>query len=237
MKQTALALLLSVALATPALAGPPLDGNYKSTDLGGSVLTGRYAESWLVPNGLLDPATTLNCASWDGATLGTQWRYYCGTMVAPAQLISDNLDVNGNGSRTYMKTFVGGYVWLDGAGPWGNGDPDYPGTLQSYVEFETIQYVAWDRVAAVTNVSSAAHFTGYSLSCMTFAVGNGAEVGSTDYGMTKPADYPDFMDANCNPIGTLGGWWDFIGITLSITGCTVPVEETTWGAVKAIYGE
>jgi len=237
MKHIALALFLTFALAAAAVAGPPLDGNYKSTDLGGPLLTGRYCESWAPPNTATDPGTTFNCASWDGGTLGTQWRYYCAVLNQPGMIIVDNVDANGNGSRTYMKTFVGGYFWLAGTGPWANGDPDYPGVLDSYVEFETIQYVAWDRVNAVTNVQCAAHFNGYPDACITLGIGNGVEIGSTDFMMVKPGDYPDFLDGNCDPLGTHGGWWDFISITLSITGCTVPVQETSWGSVKAIYSE
>ena len=32
--------------ASVALAAPPLSGNYQSTDIGGSIPTGRYTEGW-----------------------------------------------------------------------------------------------------------------------------------------------------------------------------------------------
>ncbi len=135
-----------------------------------------------------------------------------------------------------MKTFVGGYVWLSGSGPWANGDPEYPGVIDNYVEFETIQYSNWQRVAAVTNVQATAHFDNYPNTCMVFSVANGSEVGSTDFGMTKPGDYPDLLqELTCSPTMTLGGWWNLMTMTLSISGCTVENENATWGEVKALY--
>ena len=231
--------LAIVVMASVSVAGPPLNGDYDSDDIGGPINVGRYTESWSVPNGALLPGTTLNAESWDGANLGLQWRYYCSTQQAAPVLLVDNVDVNGNGNRTYMKTFEGGQIWLSGTGPWANGDPDYPGTIDTYYEFETIQYTEWVRTHAVTNIQATAHFDNYPNTCMAFSVGNGLEIGSTDFGDTKPADYPDLLEeATCAPVMTLGGWWDFFTLTLSITGCsTVATEESTWGAIKEIYSE
>ena len=73
---------------------------------------------------------------------------------------------------------------------------------------------------------------------MTITIGNGVEIGSTDFGDTKPADYPAFLEeGTCADTGIYGGWWDFITMSLVISGCTVPAEETSWGSVKAIYAE
>lgn len=221
-----------------AVAGPPLDGVYDSTDLGGLVELGRYTESYATAGGSLDPGTTLNAQSWNGMDLGLQWKYFCATQVTAPVLLVDNVNASGNGNRTYMKTFVGGFVWLSGSGPWANGDPSYTGIIDTYSEIETIQYVEFERVAAVTNVQASAHFDGYAQSCMTFAVDNGSEVGSTDFGDMLPADYPPFLEpTNCDPTGVYGGWWDLFTITLTITDCATPVEEATWGSVKALYAE
>jgi hypothetical protein len=229
--------LITMLLAGTSSAGPPISGDYQSTDLGGPVYLGRYSEAWNVGGSALDPGTTLNAESFDGADLGTQWRYWCSTVMAPPVLLVDNVDGNGNGNRTYMKTFIGGYIWLSGSGPWANGDPSYPGTIDTYAEFETITYSNWQPITAVTNVQATAHFDAYPDQCMAFYIGNGSEVGSTDKGDTKPADFPDFLDIDCNPTRTNGAWWDFFTITLSIAGCTTPTEETSWGAVKALYSE
>jgi len=157
-------------------------------------------------------------------------------MTAPV-LLTDTVNPDGNGNRTYMKTFAGGYIWLTGTGPWGNGDADYPGTIDTYNEFETITYVNWNPEAAITNVQATAHFDAYPDQCMTFYIGNGSEVGSTDHGDPLPVSYPGFLATDCSPSRTLGAWWDMFTLTLSITGCNVPVEETTWGGIKVLYSE
>ena len=241
MKRTALALVASLAVmlvAAASFAGPPLNGVYKSTDLGGVVNLGRYSEAWDAGGGGILPGTTLNAQSWDGTTLGTMWKYWCSTLVAAPVLLVNTVDANGNGQKTYMKTFVGGYLWLSGTGPWANGDVDYPGLIDTYYEFETIQYVNWVRVAAITNVQATGHFNNYPTTCMNFAIGNGSEVGSTDFGQVKPVTYPGLLDATtCYDTRVLGSWWDFFTLTLSITGCTTPTEDATWGSVKARYSE
>jgi hypothetical protein len=240
MKRSVMAALLIVTLVPVlAIAGPPLDGIYKSTDVGGVINVGRYTESWEAGGGALMPGTTLNAESWDGANLGLEWRYWCSTQwVAPVLLINTVNPVTGNGNKTYMKQFNGGYIWLSGTGPWANGDPDYPGVIDTYVEFETIQYVNWVPVHAVTDVQATAHFNNYPESCMNFFISNGVEIGSTDLGGTKPADYPGFLKAfACTPILTLGAWWDMKDLSLYILDCSVPTEEMNWGAIKAHYKE
>lgn len=233
------AILIASLLPVLAIAGPPLDGIYKSSDVGGPINVGRYTEGWEPGGGALESGTTLNAESWDGADLGLEWRYWCATeFLAPVLLIDTVNPATGNGNRTYMKQFTGGYIWLSGTGPWANGDPDYPGTIDTYVEFETIQYVNWVPVHAVTDVQATAHFDSYPSTCMNFAIANGVLVGSTDLGGTKPGDYPDFLQQfTCAPVLTLGAWWDMSDLSLYILGCSVPTEEMNWGAIKSLYKE
>lgn len=234
---TTLLVLGTLAVAATALAGPPLSGEYKTTDLGGVVSLGRYTEGWLPGGGALLSGVTLNAQSWNGAALGTEWYYRCAITAGPATLLTNTVNASGDGNRTYMKQFVGGTIWLSGTGPWANGDADYPGVIDSYTEFETIQYSNWVPVAAVTNVQATAHFANYPADCMTFYVSNGTEVGSTEAGGVKPANYPDFLHpSDCNLTANDGAWWDFLTMTLSITsGCTTPARPSSWGAVKQLY--
>jgi hypothetical protein len=234
-----LSLLVVFLLTGSSVAGPPINGIYSSTDMGGPLFLGRYSESFTVPDGSIVPGATVDAQSWNDPDLGTQWRYYCGTMVAPPVLLVDTVNPGtGNGNRTYMKTFVGGYIWLSGTGPWANGDPDYPGIIDSYTIFETITYSNWVRVASVFNVDATAHFDNYVSTCMTFGIGNGSETFSTDWGDSQPANYPLLLEqGTCDPVMTMGSWWDMHTITFQITGCAVPVEESTWGAVKAMYSD
>ena len=239
MKRSGIASLLLIfsLVAGTSLAGPPLVGNYDSTDLGGPVHVGRYTEGWDTGGGALTSGTTLNASSWDGSALATQWHYWCATEASDAALLVDNVNGAGNGNRTYMKTFTGGYIWLSGTGPWANGDADYPGVIDSYTEFETITYSNWEPIAAVTNVQAIAHFDNYPYQCMTFYIGNGSRVATTDLGDPVPADYPGLLDEDCNATRTEGAFWDFFSLTLSITNCAVGTRESSWGAIKSMYAD
>ena len=217
-------------------ADAPLNGDYQSTDLGGPLLLGRYTEGWASGGSALAPGTTLNAESWDGATLGTQWKYWCSTSESDGVLLTDNVNASGNGNRTYMKTFIGGYIWLSGSGPWANGDSEYLGTIDSYTEFETITYTNWVPVAMVTNVQAIAYFDAYPGSCMSFYIGNGTLIASTDLGQAIPADYPSLLDPGCNATYVDGAAWDFTSITLSIVDCAVGTEESSWGEIKTLHG-
>jgi len=222
--------------ASAALAAPPLAGNYQSTDLGGSIPTGRYTEGWDAGGNAFTVGTTQNCDSWDGAALGAVWRYSCGTQLANSVIISDHVDGNGNGNRTYECTYSGGIFWLNGAGPWGAGDASYPGHFASYVEFETVQYVGGVAIASVTNVQTTAHFDNYPAVCMAFSISNGTRVGTTDLGNVLPANFPALLDATCGATRSLGAWWNMTALTISITsGCTTPTKRSTWGSLKAVY--
>lgn len=234
-KATLACLLITLVAASAAIAGPPLEGVFNSTDIGGDVYTGRYMEGYDTPEGAILPGTTLHAQSWDGMSLGTQWSYQCGVMNSDPVLISDFVGATGTGSRTYMKTFTGGTIWLSGDGPWGNGELEYTGPILSYVEYETVQYVNHERVHAVTNVSATAELIGFSDRCLAFTVGNGVEIGSTDFGDPVPADYPAILDGACDPADLYGAWWDFMTMSLYIDSCTVSSDEATWGQIKSFY--
>jgi hypothetical protein len=234
----ALVFLLTVSFsAGVTIAGPPLDGTYKSTDIGGVISIGHYSESFTVPNGATSIGTTLNAQSWDGANLGNEWSYSCATIITAPVILTDTVDpVTGTGNRTYMKTFIGGSIWLSGTGPWGNGDSGYAGPIDNYVEFETVQYVEFERVHAVTNVQAQAHFNGYPGTCLAFSVANGLEIGSTDFGDVRPSSYPELIaQTTCTPGVAYGAWWDMTDLSLVISGCSVPSEDHTWGSVKQLY--
>ncbi|HUV36255.1 MAG TPA: hypothetical protein VMX58_04865 [Patescibacteria group bacterium] len=230
--------LLIVLLAGTSVAGPPLNGSYDSVDLGGPVYVGRYTEGWDSGGGAIKSGTTLNAESWDESVLGTQWHYWCSTESSDAVLLVNTVNPStGNGNRTYMKTFAGGYIRLSGSGPWANGDLEYFGTIDSYHEFETITYSNWVPIAAVTNVQAIASFDAYPSQCMTFYIGNGTRVATTELGNPIPDYYPDLLDPDCDATRTEGAFWNFTSVTLSIVDCATGTEETSWGAVKTFYTE
>ena len=68
------------------------------------------------------------------------------------------------------------------------------------------------------------------------SIGNGSRVGTTDLGNVMPAGYPAMLDPTCAPTRTLGAWWNFTSVTITLTpDCATPAKPSTWGSLKAIY--
>ncbi len=230
-----LSVILILGLAQAAAAGPPLPGIYKSTDLGGTILLGRGSESWPATGSGGQIGNTQHGASWDGSTLGTQWEVICPAISSPPQAIADTRDANGNGEVTYKTYYAGGQVILNGPGEaWDGGDASYTATISTYVDITTYTFDNWQPVGSVTSVNVQATVDGYP-NCIEFAIGNSVGLGTTDY-FAFPANYPCLLDPNtCGCDRDRGGWGDVTAITMVLSGCEVPVEETTWGSIKARY--
>lgn len=238
--KTMLAFLLSLLIAIPVLAGPPAEGTYKSTDIGGTMLTGTYSETW--NGGPMSPFNTVNEASWNGVALGTQWTWSCAYVAAPPILLYNGV-VGGNGQKIWQVTYTGGTAWLDGAGPWLNvGDPEafYTATVDTWIATVTEQYSGGVEVGTVKTVNATASFVGFPETCIVLALSNLEK--HSDGATLPPPDatwaYPEFKNSpGCTPQGSTGPgeWGEVDDITYSILGCTVRTEETSWGAVKARY--
>lgn len=250
MKSALRILLVVMVVATSVTvshAQPPVEGTYKSTDLGGLMLVGRSSHSWTSsPDGRLSNGNVGRFLSWDGGTLGTQWSISCLEIVNVA-LILDAV-FGGNGQRIYQITYAsGGALFLDGAGPWGGGDPTYDGVITQFSEFRTLQYAGGVLTGANSSFNGAADILGYTSSCIALGIGNDALVGDTDCGtyppgacgggFPLPAGYPAFLDPNCDATPSIGRWGTTTAITLNVVGCAVPTKESTWGDVKSHYGE
>jgi hypothetical protein len=215
---------LVLLLASTAVRAAPVGGIYNSTDLGGSVLTGR-ASTWRsgVDSGL---PYVLHAQSWNGATLGTQWEFLCATENANFN-VQDNR-VGGVGTIVYTSTFTGGtFTLFAGGWPWGDGT----GTLGTTTLITTVQYIL---IGAVSTPVAAV------VNGITFVIGNGVGVGETtslNPLVTKPADYPSFLDGACVPPPAdqeFGSWGNVITITMGIN-CPTGVTRGTWGGIKTIY--
>jgi hypothetical protein len=231
----AIAFVCLLAMPLLAVADAPWDGIYKSTTLGGPVFESVGTTSWTAPNGWLQVGNTTHMESFDGNVHATQWLISCPTIVVAPVLISDDVDANGDGTRTYEVNYSGGTLWLAGGGPWGNGDLEYQASVDSYIETVVLSYLEWAVTGCDVSFSSVhGHFTDYPEQCYSFAIGNKACAGNTDEG-NKPGLYPDFVDPSCNPTRTMGRWEDVDDITLTITGCTVPNQSATWGSIKSLY--
>ena len=224
---------LALLLAVPALAGAPATGTYYSWDLpGGSFDAGRFSESWVGSSGQV--GNTINAMSWDGAALGGEWVVSCPAIAATPTLILDSRDANGTGDMIYLTIYGGGSFWFSMNGPWGDGTEDYTGTLNTFNVTSTHQFINWVRTGIRSNITLSGGFDGYD-NCMDYVISNAAFVGETSV-LPLPADYPPFMDSSCNSGPTTGGWGDTVQIELNIYGsCTIPNQEKTWGALKALY--
>lgn len=235
MKRLPMILALGLLLLPLLAQADPVTGIFTSTDMGGSILTGR-ASVWRpgINSGLPHVA---HIQSWDGANLGTQWDISCPTENS-AFLVQDNR-VAGVGTVIYTSTFFGGGFTLSpGAWPWGDGS----GTLNTTTLITAVQFVVIGGVstpvASVVNGNTSGLFQNGCL--LTFAIANGSGVGETSSlypALVKPATYPTFLDASCAPASPslqYGTWGNVITITLGID-CTVADEPSTWGNIKSDY--
>jgi hypothetical protein len=227
-------LLVAILLAAPAVAGPPTAGIYRSTDMGGLMLTGRFSESWVAPGTHGQIGNTINAASWDGAALGTQWVLSCPHIGTSPVLVSNTVDGLGDGEVVYSTTYAGGTTWLSRTGPWGDNSVDYLGTLDNFIATTTFMYSGGELLGIRSNVTTIGHLNDFA-QCFEYTISNATFEGPLA-SEPKPANYPDFIDAAC-ATGVLdrGGWGTTTHIALRVSGCRIPVAPTTWTAAKALY--
>lgn len=227
------ALLCSLTLAASASAmNPPLPGTYKT--LTATVLPGRATESMPCDSCFGQVGDLVMAESWDGSTLGTNWRVSCPQIATTPTLLYNGV-VGGTGQRIYQAAYTGGTLWLSGTGAWGAGDPYYTGSLTSFVVVAAYQYVGGTLVGIVSNINFSGNIDGYD-DCFTLAISNAAFVGATP-GAPSLSPFPAFQGpSDCNVAGTHGSYWDVHDITFSILGhCTTGTRSSSWGALKSRY--
>lgn len=239
-------LLLFLLLASGALSSvawpvvtQPVDGEYPSIDIGGSVYTGLFSESWAggTPwHGVV--GNTYIISSVDGPAIGTQWEVWCAALSAPPTVLSDTRDAGGTGVVTWSAAYDGGNFWLFGGGPWGDaGADDFHGTVGTMVVQTTFTYESNTVTSVGSTLSMSGEFdTGsWDGKCLEIDA-TGVVTGTTETAV-KPEDYPAFMESGCTPpAAETGAWGSFAALTLAVLDCVPsPVESTTWGAVKSIY--
>lgn len=243
MRNAILVSIVTVVLvmgAAAVYAGPPIAGTYKSTNF--DFDEGTATTGW-TGGGYFAAGNVIFARSSSGGVFTNDWQVNCAA-VASAVLIVPKFGANGQ--EIWQITYAPGTgVQLGGPGnPWDGGDATYVGVIDAYTEIRTVQYVSNKIVGAVSDHAISAHLVGYPESCVAWAIGNGVLRGGTTNALftyptlqsVKPADYPDFPGAGCffNTTGP-GHWDDIRDLTLSITGCAVKTEQSTWGAVKSMY--
>jgi len=216
-----------VAFATTVRAAP-VDGIYRSIDLGGSMLPGRASQSWVMPhNNNQGVDDVFNLQSWDGSALGTQWGFSCGTQSSQQTVQDDR--TSGTGLVVITNTFTGGAFYLN-PGPWGSGT----GTMGTAATTIVVSwfYIDFQIAGASQNVNLSADFDNWHCE-LTLTSANGNVLGDTDL-LPFPADFPGLLDPTCSPTRLYGSWEEVPRITMHIN-CPISTEPVLWGRVKAIY--
>lgn len=237
-------LLLAAVPADAAL--PPVNGVYYSWDSGGTMLTGRFSESW--PGGGPGQLTnTVHAQSWDmnQLMLGTQWRVWCPGIAAPPMIVNQNILPDGSGFITYYTAYTGGRFWLSQMGPWSADNLiDFTGSLDSFTTLATYHLGPGGAlINIVVNVTTMGVVDkldpSWSDACMEFSISNAAFLGDTNTMGPLPMGYPGFLNPMMcpsdipDPMLLAGGWGTASNISLRLTGCAVPVEPVSWGSIKA----
>ncbi len=234
--------LVSAALPAAAAPLPPMNGLYTSVSQGGTLLDGRFSESWVGgQEGAI--GNTLNVASWDGSGLGSEWRVWCASMAAAPVLVSDTRGISGTGEVTYRSRYAGGRFWLAKDGPWSVDNlADFTGDLQSVEVTSTHQFVSGQRIGVRSNVTLSGVFDllapNWAPACMDYLIANTSVLGTTA-SAAVPGGYPGLLDPASCPGGSGdlpdGAWGSVTQITLLVTGCAVPTKTATWGSLKSRY--
>ena len=238
MRVTVMVLILGL-LAVPVLAGQPVIGTYFSFDMpGGTFNTGHFSESWVDPGRDGQLGNTINAQSWDGAVLGAEWKVWCPSIQVPPVFVSDTRDGDGTGEVTWKTSYAGGHFFLSGAGPWGDGSQDYYGDIAFFNVTTTYQFVFGTLLGIRSNVTTSGQIDGFT-DCMEYTINNAAFFGNTDDVGPKPAEYPEFLDENCNTgVWMRGGWGSTTEIAIMIRGnCDVATQESTWGKIKSLFSD
>jgi len=249
MKSAIVVSILAAMLVTSAAAvyaGAPIEGTYKTSngDFDEGTATHRWARSYLDGTDL----NTMYGRSTSGGVFTNDWTLGCSNVAQMTLLVPK---VGPNGQEIWMIAYVpGAYFNLGGPGnPWNGGDATYVAITDYQTEIRTVQYANDLVVGAVSDHSLAAHFQNYHETCVAWAIGNGTLRGGTglpgpdgvnfDHSVlqsVKPLSYPGFPVPQCLLVtDSWGHWEDVRDLTLSITGCTVKTQQSSWGSVKAMY--
>jgi hypothetical protein len=235
-KLLSLALAL-ICIATPLVraqdpctpAGIPYDGNYST--YAGNLLAGRASEAWcgspLMPG---VPGNTENAMSWDGSSLGSQWKAW-GMYIDATGAVwkAQDLDSLGTGWVDYVTNYEGGQFWLSGSHIWSDGT-DLTGQINYYNVSARVSYVEGEVVGVTSNVV----FNGVFDQCpncnIEYVIANAMRVWVSGDPDPAPADYPPFL---CGP--GLGELFEVCCIMTNITCHPIGTEVSTWGMIKELY--
>ncbi len=220
--------VVSVFIAVPALSQCPAAGTYST--LTSTILPGRASEAWCGDVGPGRPGNTENALSWDGVTLGGQWRAW-GMYIDGTGAVETGSDIDGfgNGWIDYETNYLGGQFWLSKDHIWGDGITDATGIITYYNVSTRVTIIGGNPVGATSNVTFRGVFDECPDCVLEYVITNAMLVWRSDSGLPRPDDYPDFLcGASC------GELFEVCCITANIR-CGVGTQESTWGGIKAQY--
>ena len=224
MKTMMTILILSLAASVAVASCPENVGLFAS--LNGPMSGGRVSESFAGGAAGM-PGNTENAMSWDGVTLGGEWKVWGMTInSAGAVEISSDLDVNGNGWVEYRTDYDGGEFWLSKDGLWGDGWNDLTGVVQNYTVTTKVTMMGGQAVGSTSNIYFSGQF-GES-SPMNGCVIEYAIANAMANGFTDGTNYPAMLG------GGGGEYFDVCCISTSIS-CVVSNELESFGELKARF--
>lgn len=180
----------------------PITGIYQSQELGGTILDGRWSESWI--GGIKDSlGNTIHSASFDGTTLGGMWEI-SGVTLSEAPVVISAQTHFGHTDTTLLSVFGGGVLTLMPSGTWNSaGDGAYIVDITSYEQVTTrTTSMATGKSTDINEISLSGTFRDYPGYTVSFAVAASAPLGS---GTSVPANFPTIL-----PTGTATSEWGVI---------------------------
>ncbi len=226
-----LSMVLLFSLATPALATcPSLNGPFSTQD--GTLLGGRVSEAWCTGVGPGQPGNMENALSWDGASLGAQWKLWGMTIDASGAVMVGSRTVGSYMYIDYVTDYDGGEFWLSRDYAWSDGSGDLTGVVTSYHVTTTVTLINGVAVGQTSNVTLTGQFTNcpeYQGCVIEFAIANAMKVWDSSYVTLAPANYPPLL---CG--AATGELFSAGCIDMSIN-CVVANETDSWSGIKSMY--
>lgn len=209
-------------------AHQPVPGSYQTQN--GTMIGGRASEAYCSGVGPGVPGNEQYALSWDGATLGAQWRLWGMAIDANGAVeTARSINSSGTGWIDYVTNYVGGYFWLSGSHLWGDGLGDFTGTITYYNVGTKVSYYAWEVVGVTSNITLRGAFDSCPYCFIDYSIANAMQVWRTGEG-PMPANFPPFL---CG--ASSGELYDVCCLTLNIMCDPTAAESSTWGTIKGLY--
>ena len=206
----------------------PVPGIYSTSTQ--TITSGRASEAWCGNMGPGKPGNRENAASWDGSTLGAQWKvwdiYIDGTGAVE---VGRSIDAFGNGWIDYETNYLGGQFWLSKDHIWSDGVHEITGAITYYNVGTRVSIIGGQPVGATSNIFLTGVFNGCPEHILEYTITNAMQVWRSDSGNSRPENYPDML---CG--ANSGELFEVCCITASIRE-VVATEESSWGLIKELY--